>query len=76
MSIANYASVSGRLARVYPTYPIDPAMNFPPQQDYATRAVARYHAETQKIDAIMFRITDWCAVPRSRWVRRCRSASP
>jgi hypothetical protein len=57
-SFANYANVSGALARVYPTYPIDPEMNFPPAQDYATRAVSRYNRETLKIDAIMFRITD------------------
>jgi phosphatidylserine/phosphatidylglycerophosphate/cardiolipin synthase-like enzyme len=57
-SFANYANVSGALARVYPTYPIDPEMNFPPAQDYATRAVSRYNKETLKIDAIMFRITD------------------
>jgi phosphatidylserine/phosphatidylglycerophosphate/cardiolipin synthase-like enzyme len=56
-SFANYANV-GALTRVYPTYPIDPEMNFPPSQDYATRAVSRYNAEGQKIDAIMFRITD------------------
>jgi hypothetical protein len=56
-SFANYANVSTR-ARVYPTYPIDPEMNFPPAQDYAARAVSRYNSEKQKIDANMFRITD------------------
>ena len=56
-SFANYANV-GALARTYPTYPIDPSMNFPPAQDYATRAVGRYNAEKLKLDAIMFRITD------------------
>jgi len=56
-SFANYANV-GALARTYPTYPIDPSMNFPPSQDYATRAVGRYNAEKLKLDAIMFRITD------------------
>ena len=33
-------------------------MNFPPQQNYATRAVAAYNKETEKIDVHMFRITD------------------
>src|SRR5262249_35019170 len=42
----------------YPTYPIDADLNFPPSQDYGARAVARYNAETLKLDAIMFRITD------------------
>jgi phosphatidylserine/phosphatidylglycerophosphate/cardiolipin synthase-like enzyme len=56
-SFANYANV-GALSRTYPTYPLDPEMNFPPQQNYATRAVAAYNRETLKLDAIMFRITD------------------
>ena len=33
-------------------------MNFPPGQDYAARAVKLYNAETQKIDVMMFRVTD------------------
>ena len=56
-SFANYANV-GALTRTYPTYPIDSSLNFPPAQDYATRAVGRYNAETLKLDAIMYRITD------------------
>jgi phosphatidylserine/phosphatidylglycerophosphate/cardiolipin synthase-like enzyme len=56
-SYASYANVT-TLARTYPTYPLDPEMNFPPQQNYATRAVAAYNKETLKLDAIMFRITD------------------
>jgi regulation of enolase protein 1 (concanavalin A-like superfamily) len=55
---SNYANVTAPLARAYPTYPIDPEMNFPPDQNYATRAVGRYNAETQKIDVQMYRITD------------------
>jgi len=55
---ANYANVIAPLARAYPTYPLDPEMNFPPDQNYATRAVGRYNAETQKIDVQMYRITD------------------
>jgi phosphatidylserine/phosphatidylglycerophosphate/cardiolipin synthase-like enzyme len=56
-SFTNYANV-GALTRTYPTYPIDSSLNFPPAQDYATRAVGRYNAETLKLDAIMYRITD------------------
>ena len=56
-SFANYANV-GALTRTYPTYAIDASLNFPPAQDYATRAVGRYNAETLELDAIMFRITD------------------
>jgi phosphatidylserine/phosphatidylglycerophosphate/cardiolipin synthase-like enzyme len=56
-TFTNYANV-GSLVRVYPTYPIDPELNFPPSQNYATRAVAAYNNEHLKLDAIMFRITD------------------
>ena len=54
----NYANISAPLARVYPTYPQDPELNFPPAQNYATRAVSRYNAETRQIDVQMYRITD------------------
>jgi hypothetical protein len=56
-SFADYANVQTR-SRVYPTYSIDPELNFPPKQDYAARAVAAYNGESIKLDAIMFRITD------------------
>lgn len=56
---ANYANITdAALLRSYPTYPKDPALNFPPAESYANRAVGRYNKETQKIDAIMYRITD------------------
>jgi HKD family nuclease len=48
----------GTRVRTYPTYPISPDMNFPPGQDYANRAVNLYNKETQKIDVIMYRVTD------------------
>jgi phosphatidylserine/phosphatidylglycerophosphate/cardiolipin synthase-like enzyme len=54
----NYANITPPLQRRYPTFPIDPELNFPPQNSFAGRAVNRYNAETQKIDVIMFRITD------------------
>jgi phosphatidylserine/phosphatidylglycerophosphate/cardiolipin synthase-like enzyme len=52
-----YANVTTRV-RAYPTYPISADMNFPPGQDYANRAVKLYNKETQKIDVIMYRVTD------------------
>jgi phosphatidylserine/phosphatidylglycerophosphate/cardiolipin synthase-like enzyme len=52
-----YANVTTRV-RAYPTYAISADMNFPPGQDYANRAVSRYNQETQKIDVIMYRVTD------------------
>src|SRR5262245_52777713 len=58
----DYANVTTALVRVYPIYTKDPRLNFPPGQDYANRAVARYKAETPanagKIDVQMYRITD------------------
>jgi regulation of enolase protein 1 (concanavalin A-like superfamily) len=58
-SYANYVNVAaGSLVRHYPVSTIDPELNFVPDQDYATRAVAQYNAETSRIDVSMFRITD------------------
>jgi PLD-like domain len=57
-SYSNYANVSGALHRKYPSYPIDPQMNFPPSVSYRNRAVAGYNAESTAIDVNMFRITD------------------
>ena len=53
----NLANVSGPLVRNYPTYPMDPALNFPPDQDYQDRLVSQMKLETQQIDVVMFRIT-------------------
>ena len=52
-----YANITSRV-RTYPLYTISADMNFPPGQDYATRAVKLYNKETQKIDVIMYRVTD------------------
>jgi phosphatidylserine/phosphatidylglycerophosphate/cardiolipin synthase-like enzyme len=54
----NYANISGSLSRRYDTFPISPDLNFPPDQSYRNRAVARYNHESQQIDVMMFRITD------------------
>jgi hypothetical protein len=56
-SYANFANATSP-KRVFPIYPMDPELNVPPSQDFATRSVAHYNAETVRIDAIMFRITD------------------
>ena len=53
-----YANLSGTRTRNYPVFPIDSRMNFVPFQNFSTRSIGRYNAETQKIDSIMFRITD------------------
>ena len=56
-SYANFANASSP-HRNYPVYPMDPELNFAPPQDFAARSISRYNAETQRIDAIMYRITD------------------
>jgi phosphatidylserine/phosphatidylglycerophosphate/cardiolipin synthase-like enzyme len=58
---ANYANITSPLTRRYPIFPMDPEMNWSPDSgdtEYANRSVAVYGAETQKIDVIMYRITD------------------
>ena len=47
----------GPLTRNYPTYPMDPELNFPPDQDYQDRLVSLMRQETVGIDVVMFRIT-------------------
>jgi regulation of enolase protein 1 (concanavalin A-like superfamily) len=55
---ADYANITSPPARVYPTYPKDPQLNFPQQESYASRLLGRYTKETAGLDVIMFRITD------------------
>jgi phosphatidylserine/phosphatidylglycerophosphate/cardiolipin synthase-like enzyme len=52
----NYANVT-TLQRAYATFPIDPELNFPPG-GFRERSLERYAAESQGVDAIMYRITD------------------
>jgi phosphatidylserine/phosphatidylglycerophosphate/cardiolipin synthase-like enzyme len=58
----DYANITGTPTRAYATYPIDPEMTFCPapagQKTFRTRSVAAYNAETDGIDATMYRITD------------------
>jgi phosphatidylserine/phosphatidylglycerophosphate/cardiolipin synthase-like enzyme len=55
---ADYANIVPPLVRRYPIVVKDPSLNFPPTENYRTRAVAAYKAERKAIDVIMFRITD------------------
>ncbi len=55
---ANYANIATTPGRKYPIYTKDPELNFPPGENYRTRAVNAYNAETVGIDVSMFRITD------------------
>jgi phosphatidylserine/phosphatidylglycerophosphate/cardiolipin synthase-like enzyme/regulation of enolase protein 1 (concanavalin A-like superfamily) len=58
----DYANVPSPRERVYEIFTKDPELNFPETENYATRAIGRYNAETPqingKIDVIMYRITD------------------
>ena len=38
--------------------PIDPSMSFVPAEDFAARSVPLYDRETQRIDTIMYKITE------------------
>jgi len=53
----DYANVRSR-SRAYPTYAIDPDLNFVPWQNFASRSANAYNAETAGIDALIYRITD------------------
>jgi phosphatidylserine/phosphatidylglycerophosphate/cardiolipin synthase-like enzyme len=59
---ANYANAANSsVTRHYPLYSIDPELNFAPASgsaSYRTRSVNAYNAENQRIDVIMYRITD------------------
>jgi phosphatidylserine/phosphatidylglycerophosphate/cardiolipin synthase-like enzyme len=56
-SFATWANAT-TLARRYPTFPLDPEMNFPPFQNFQSRSKTVYAAENVGIDSIMFRIMD------------------
>ena len=53
----DYANEPSR-TRAHPIFPIDPRMNFSPGEGFRERSVAHYNAETQGVDAIIYRITD------------------
>jgi Tfp pilus assembly protein PilX len=55
---ANYGNITAPLTRAYPLYTPDPSMNFPPFQDFGSRAVSRYNQEMQGLDIMVFRVSD------------------
>ena len=55
---ADYANIAGPLSRRYEIFPQDPSLNFVPWQNFRSRSVNAYRAESRHIDAIMYRITD------------------
>lgn len=58
VALTNYANVTTPLVREYPTFPISPDLLFVPWENFATRAVPRYDAETARIDVIMYKVTE------------------
>jgi len=70
---ANVANVSA-ITRHYPVYPIDPELNFPPDQDYQDRLISAMREETRQIDVMLFRITS-SKVP-DEMIRRAQAGVP
>ena len=62
VNYTNYGNITGTLTRKYPTSAMNPELNFPPSigdsQDFFTRTALNMNQETQKIDIIMYRITN------------------
>ncbi len=62
INYSDYANITAPLTRKYPTFPIDPELNFPASiddsQDFYNRTAQNFNQETQKIDIIMYRITN------------------
>ena len=60
VNYSNFGNITAPLTRNYPTFPIDPELNFPPggTQDFFNRTQVNFNQETQKIDIIMYRITN------------------
>ena len=56
-NFAEYAN-SPTVARAYALYAIDPALNFVPANNFATRSKPLYDAERTAIDVVMYKITD------------------
>ena len=58
----NYANVYGAPVRRYPSYRVDPSLNFLPNakasEDYGARTIALIDRENRKIDVTMYRVTD------------------
>jgi phosphatidylserine/phosphatidylglycerophosphate/cardiolipin synthase-like enzyme len=55
---ADAANMLSAPVRMHPSFSKDPALNFPPNDSYVSRAVKLYNAETGRIDVMMYRITD------------------
>ena len=54
----DYANITSPPARRYPIYTKDSALNFPQAENYEPRLAKRYPKESERLDVIMYRITD------------------
>jgi phosphatidylserine/phosphatidylglycerophosphate/cardiolipin synthase-like enzyme len=57
-NFVDYANSSGTPVRTYPLFTVDSALNRVPFQNFATRSKPLYDAETVRIDAIVYKVTD------------------
>jgi hypothetical protein len=57
VNFGNWANV-GTPVRAYPFYAIHSSLNFVPSQNFGTRAKPLYDAETTRIDAMMYKVTE------------------
>lgn len=62
INYSDFGNINGPLQRRYPTSSINPELNFPPSpdgtQDFYNRTALNMNSEAQKIDIIMYRITN------------------
>lgn len=56
-TFGNYANVTTP-ARAYPLYAIAPSLNFVPFENFATRSKPYYDAEMERIDVVMYKLTE------------------
>ena len=54
----DFGNIAVPPTRRYPLYGIDPELSFVPVENFATRSVPLYDAEQQRIDTIMYKITE------------------
>ena len=54
----HFGNIAAAPTRRYPLYGIDPELSFVPVENFATRSVPLYDAEQQRIDTVMYKITE------------------
>lgn len=54
----DFGNIAAPPVRRYPLYAIDPDLSFVPAENFATRSVPLYDREGQRIDTVMYKITE------------------